>query len=181
MRCSFFLTFFIVILGCNVLKSQQIATNVVQYVPPPGMYEITFKATSGPKENSVTKGILWLFQVDKSMRSSYRLLYGAIDINFDIVAAPICNYDPSSRDPLKPGVIVTNHKNYGTELVIASPGNEWTPGFEIKDGCGMSLHIEKINVTGFSGHWGPSGIVIAGAGEFEAKLLDKKNYKRKKK
>ncbi|MCP4163960.1 MAG: hypothetical protein GY760_28185 [Deltaproteobacteria bacterium] len=166
MRKLIFIFGFIIITGCTP-KNKVVTIN--QFIPKVGVYEITFKAVYGPKKNNTAKGILKLFKVKWSMRSDRRFLYGSVDdIDFDIVAAPICDVDPASQDPLNPGVVVTKS---GSNIIIGSSGNKWTPGQTISDGCGIVLSIQKFKNNDFMGYWEPYGIIAGGTGEYEAKFI----------
>src|SRR5437016_2477311 len=88
-----------------------------------GNYELNLIATEGPKKGARATGYLSLWPTavdDQSPATGQRAvqtdtlrqpLYGAVQLDFDRVAAPVVSGqphtpDPTSRDPVYPGVLV---------------------------------------------------------------------------
>lgn len=92
-------------------------------------------------------------------------LYGATDLDFAAVGLPI-DSTKSSLDPLFPGVLVFCTPN-GPALAIGSVGNR-RDGVTVEDGRGLGLFVHRVSNDGFSGNWGPWGIVNYGKGKFRA-------------
>jgi|HubBroStandDraft_2_1064218.scaffolds.fasta_scaffold61276_3 hypothetical protein len=111
-------------------------------------------------------------------------LYGATDIDWQAVGAPVENADPSaprkstdeprtdSRDPLHPGVLVLiqNGQHPGsrqTVLVIGTLSNRRVDdGKEGLDGVGIALWVRRITDAGFDGTWKNWGLLVGGSGYF---------------
>lgn len=159
-----------------------------------GEYEVRFVAKAGSRAGACTTGRLWLHQAtarDRSPRTGegpwvheHRRgirYYGAIDFDHQAIGAPIypgkdsgTTILPSSRDPIYPGVLaVAPHRMLPAatlELRIGSSGNARN-GTIVLDGDGMALVVLSATKEGFSGEWGPAGVMADGTGVFCAKRL----------
>ena len=149
----------------------------------PGEYRITMIA-EGSSAPASARGNLWLSRTSSQDRSqahpSARApagdtasapLIGWTDINVQKVG--VLNYapdtgqffvpDPTSRDPLYPGVIVliqnwqSNHGLRQNALLIGTFANRRPDGFDFLDGGGIALWVRRFSSGGFSGHWSRFG------------------------
>jgi hypothetical protein len=149
-----------------------------------GEYRLTLVAASGSHKRAVADGALNLVPASATDRSpaTGRLaqdfndtpqFYGWTDLDFARVGAPICTDDtspaPGSRDPLRPGVLVTakTARAYPPAILIGTLSN-LREGALYTDGCGIALFLEASDGHCYTGSWGAWGIAIDGAGTFRA-------------
>jgi hypothetical protein len=149
----------------------------------PGHYRITMIA-EGSWAPASARGNLWLSRTSSQDRSATHPsarapagdtasapLFGWTDI--DVRKVGVLNYapdtgqffvpDPTSRDPLYPGVIVLiqnwqpNHGLRQNVLLIGTFDNRRVDGFDFLDGGGIALWVRRFSSGGFSGHWSRFG------------------------
>jgi hypothetical protein len=155
-----------------------------------GEFSLTLVATEGPQRDSSVSGPLWLWPTsvsDSSPRTGKRAVatdtlrtpfYGATDVNFDAVGAPVFRHGPSdptpspdSRDPVYPGVLVFagnrpgNSVGASATLVIGTLSN-MRDGLISGDGEGIGLWVRAFDENAFVGDWSEWGIVRGGRGYF---------------
>ena len=171
------------------------ASRPLQLRPLPvqaGNYRLTLVATEGPKKGARTAGQLALWRTTAEDRSSSgeravqtdtlrQPLYGAVQLAFDSVAAPVGPEtaeapDPSSRDPVHPGVLVfvdrppSDSTRAAIVLTIATVSNR-RDGVEVLDGTGIGLWVDRGDETGFTGRWKEWGLLKGGRGYFCARRV----------
>lgn len=159
----------------------------------PGTRAIVLRATDGDKIGRFAMGKLWLARAtadDKSkdgkqtdwktdVRRGIRL-YGALDLDYAAVGVEWPtdgSIKPTSRDPLRPGVLLIADGGKGAEvaapdagsgrvyLQVGHPSNSRALGETVLDGQGLRLSIRRIGPFRFSGVWqglGASGVFCAG-------------------
>ena len=149
----------------------------------PGLYRLTMIAEGSWAPGSA-RGNLWLSRTSAEDRSAAHPsarapdgdtasapLFGWTDI--DVRRVGVLNYapdtgqffvpDPTSRDPLYPGVIVLiqnwqpNHGLRQNALLIGTFANRRPDGFDFMDGGGVALWVRRFSSGGFAGHWSPFG------------------------
>lgn len=154
----------------------------------PGHYMLTMVATSGPKAGKETTGPLWLHPTSPSDSSPFTghkpldtnprevPLFGTADLDWNAVDAPVFPSDtlapnPTSRDPVRPGVLVLienwEHPSLRKRplLLIGTLTNRRDDeGWQ--DGPGVQLVVRTQRGQGFRGTWGNWGIVRGGSGYF---------------
>jgi hypothetical protein len=162
-------------------------------LPTAGEYEIRFIADQGSKSGSEVIGTLWLWLTrpnDVSFKTGEYPkdidglpsppLYGAIDFDYKAIGAPIDTNDkvapnPSSKDPIYPGVlvhIIDWMDGYPVDTPVLTIGSlsNLRNGSMYLDGPGICLILHQLDKTGFSGIWTNWGIMIDGSGYFCATL-----------
>ena len=150
-----------------------------------GEFELTLVATAGPSAGASVRGRLWLRRASgpdtMAVSAERRLaadtgrapLYGAVNIDFGGVGAPVLVAegrapDPRSFDPTRPGVLVV--RRVATDaivqwrLLIATTSNDRRLPCRSDDcpaapagGPGIVLAVAKITRDGFAGEWRPPG------------------------
>lgn len=164
---------------------------------PAGTYSLTVVATGGTRAGHRASGRLQLRPTSAADRSPKwpaerppegdtigTPLYGATDVDFAAVGAPVERLNPTayggsddapptgSTDPLHPGVLalIQNAKGQGlrqTGLVIGTLANRRVAdGVLSLDGAGIILWVRRFTASGFDGRWWNFGIVANGAGYF---------------
>jgi hypothetical protein len=163
-------------------------------IPPiePGRYALTLVATVGSRRGSIGRGRLWLASTssqDRSPRTGEhpseadtlaRPTYGATDIDFTVVGAPISTSDPTvpsptSLDPIYPGVLqlLANWDSDSPKqpiLVIGTLANRRAGGVGV-DGPGIGLFVRRRDAASFGGTWEAFGRLVDGSGYFCARRL----------
>jgi len=152
-----------------------------------GGYTLTLVATEGTKRGERVSGQLWLWRTsprDSSTRTGKVAVkvdtaaapfYGATDLQFAVVAAPVYSDGseaepaPDSRDPVYPGVLVLAGNPHDSmaalaTLLISTVSNR-RDGVWTLDGAGIALRIRSSGGQ-LKGDWKEWGIVYNGRGYF---------------
>lgn len=142
---------------------------------------MTLVANKGRKKGQHVTGSLELYKTsssDHSPRTGEKAygdvkknpLYGATDVDFSIVWAPVTNNPediepvPTSLDPVFPGVLVIREESHDI-LAISTVANRRTKEMWT-DGSGIALKpLQKIG-SEIRGQWESFGIVAGGGGYF---------------
>lgn len=147
-----------------------------------GVYQITLAATRGPRSGEQAVGTLWLVRTsgsDSSPRFHTRPtrydsletpLYGALDLDFAKIGATVFPTDtmvprPSSRDPVRPGVLVMMQNWQHPQLphvpmlLVGSFTNirDEPDGLVSFDGPGIVLVVRRVMGVAFTGTWEEAG------------------------
>jgi hypothetical protein len=150
-----------------------------------GEFALTLVATAGPSAGASVRGRLWLRRssgLDTTAVSAERRLaadaaraplYGAVNIDFGGVGAPVLVAegrapDPRSFDPTRPGVLVVRRVDSGAiaqwRLLVATTSNDRRLPCRSDEcppapagGPGIVLTVAKITRDGFAGEWRPPG------------------------
>ena len=156
-----------------------------------GKYRLTLAASNGQWRGKEVSGSLELRKTtsaDRSPRTGQTAhdslaltpLWGATDVKFDVVGAPVPASDtlvptPTSLDPVYPGVLVTILRSpigaipAGNILLIGTLTNR-RADIGWMDGPGIALAVRQVDSSGFRGTWQEWGIVMGGRGYFCAIL-----------
>jgi hypothetical protein len=198
-----FLPSVLALLAASPAPAQQAAHPSCEPAPPhrqradtvlaSGDYTLTLVTTRGLKAGSQATGSLWLNRTspsDRSPKTGRRPapsnqngvpLYGAADLDFERVGAPVFRDDalvplPESRDPVRPGVVVlvqnwqSDTLPRGLVLVIGSLTNRRDDEGWL-DGPGIGLWVRSTRDHDFFGTWSEFGIIRGGEGHFCARYV----------
>jgi hypothetical protein len=152
-----------------------------------GGYDITLISEGPEFAGRRVSGVLWLWRsspADSSPSTGKRALasdsarhpyYGATDLDLWHLKrqGPATEAALKAQtDPVYPEVLVgisggppADTVWKGVSLWIESVGNRRDGGLGL-DGAGFVLQLSELRDTGFSGHWGPAGIVQTEEGYF---------------
>ena len=156
-----------------------------------GKYRLTLAASNGQWRGKEVSGSLELRKTtstDRSPRTGQTArdslaltpLWGATDVKFDVVGAPVTASDtlvpaPTSLDPVYPGVLVRilrppiGANPAGIVLLIGTLTNR-RADIGWLDGPGIALAVRQVDSSGFRGTWQEWGIIMGGRGDFCAVL-----------
>jgi hypothetical protein len=143
-----------------------------------GIYRLTLVATFGPQQGKQAGGALELWRSDTSDRSSdprfrtirptnsneFMPFVGSADLDFKSVGAAVRSTggsDPSSRDPMYPGMMVTDDRRFDSdtqrrfrEVTIHVSDNRRDNVVVTSVLPATSLLVRRIGKDGLFGAWG---------------------------
>jgi len=145
-----------------------------------GVYRLTLVAEQGSHRGATSEGALTLVPasvLDKSPTTGEVAkdvydppqFYGWTDLDFQRIAAPTGRApDPTSRDPVRPGVLVPSQTHLKHQVVLIGTVGNLRDGAVHLDGAGIALHVERWKSDCYHGPWDRWGIAVNGSGTFRA-------------
>jgi hypothetical protein len=153
----------------------------------PGSYRLSMVSTYGKLKGRSVQGQVTLRPArpdDKSPRtgkspddgySTPPLLIGWSDVAFRDVGAPLClrEAEPTSQDPVYPGVMVTTDRSPpNSPVLLVGTNSNVRDGSRARmtDGCGVGLFVQKAQGACLHGVWKEYGLARRLDGDFKSPL-----------